>query len=257
MAPINLPDGTEVSEVILPDGSTASEVIAPDGSAVFSAIPDSVVNNTVHLFDARSLSLSDGDTVSTWQDEVGTADLSVGSGTPKYVANAINGAPAVAYDGVDDRHDATFGSSISDPYSVFFSGRLRSRNTGSAQTAWGVNPVPGSGFVGFQTDNGSGGYGWKINGDSDQRLGTNDTTAHIFSNLFNSGNGSLREDSSALATANADSDVNAFGGISLGRRSDGFGPADILITEVLVYSVNESSTQTDIENYLDRDLGLI
>jgi len=44
MAPINLPDGSEVSEVILPDGTTASEVIAPDGSAVFSAIPDSVVN---------------------------------------------------------------------------------------------------------------------------------------------------------------------------------------------------------------------
>jgi len=44
MAPINLPDGTEVSEVILPDGSTASEVIAPDGTTVFGAIPDSVVS---------------------------------------------------------------------------------------------------------------------------------------------------------------------------------------------------------------------
>jgi len=45
MAPINLPDGTEVSEVILPDGATASEVVAPDGSTVFSAIPDGVVDN--------------------------------------------------------------------------------------------------------------------------------------------------------------------------------------------------------------------
>jgi len=44
MAPINLPDGTEVSKVILPDGSAASEVIAPDGSTVFAGIPDSVVN---------------------------------------------------------------------------------------------------------------------------------------------------------------------------------------------------------------------
>jgi len=42
MAPINLPDGSEVSEVILPDGATASEVIAPDGSTVFRGIPDSV-----------------------------------------------------------------------------------------------------------------------------------------------------------------------------------------------------------------------
>jgi len=44
MAPINLPDGTEVSEVILPDGATASEVIAPDGSTVFSAIPGTEVD---------------------------------------------------------------------------------------------------------------------------------------------------------------------------------------------------------------------
>jgi len=44
MAPINLPDGSEVSEVILPDGASASEVIAPDGSAVFgNAIPDSAI----------------------------------------------------------------------------------------------------------------------------------------------------------------------------------------------------------------------
>jgi len=44
MAPINLPDGSQVSEIVLPDGSTASEVLAPDGSTVFgNAIPDSVV----------------------------------------------------------------------------------------------------------------------------------------------------------------------------------------------------------------------
>jgi len=45
MAPINLPDGTEVSEIVLPDGSTASEVLAPDGSRVFPIIPDSLVND--------------------------------------------------------------------------------------------------------------------------------------------------------------------------------------------------------------------
>jgi len=45
MAPINLPGGSKVSEVILPDGTTASEVIAPDGSTVFSAIPDSGISH--------------------------------------------------------------------------------------------------------------------------------------------------------------------------------------------------------------------
>jgi hypothetical protein len=43
MAPINLPNGNEVSEIVLPNGNTASEVIAPDGSTVFGAIPDSAL----------------------------------------------------------------------------------------------------------------------------------------------------------------------------------------------------------------------
>jgi len=47
MAPINLPNGTEVSEIVLPDGSTASEVLAPDGSTVFSAIPDTQITRGV------------------------------------------------------------------------------------------------------------------------------------------------------------------------------------------------------------------
>jgi len=62
MAPINLPDGTEVSEVILPDGASASEVIAPDGSTVFAGIPDSGTlfyeigggSNNLHEFDAST-----------------------------------------------------------------------------------------------------------------------------------------------------------------------------------------------------------
>jgi len=45
MAPINTPNGNEVSEIVLPNGNPASEVIAPDGTQVFGAIPDSVVDN--------------------------------------------------------------------------------------------------------------------------------------------------------------------------------------------------------------------
>jgi len=58
MAPINLPDGTEVSEIVLPDGSTASEVIAPDGSTVFSSV--SVVS--VDDYEDQDLAEYDGDT---------------------------------------------------------------------------------------------------------------------------------------------------------------------------------------------------
>jgi len=64
MAPINLPDASEVSEVILPDGASAGEVIAPDGSTVFSAIPDSAI----FYFDYEGGS---GDAVDRWGDITG------------------------------------------------------------------------------------------------------------------------------------------------------------------------------------------
>jgi len=70
MAPINLPDGTEVSEVILPDGATASEVLAPDGSTVFDAIPDT----QIHYHNP------DNFTTSNWPDEVGDSDIATISG---------------------------------------------------------------------------------------------------------------------------------------------------------------------------------
>jgi len=63
MAPINLPDGSQVSEIVLPDGSTALEVLAPDGSTVFASIPDSVVTRpsdtaTKNVNDARGVRIT-------------------------------------------------------------------------------------------------------------------------------------------------------------------------------------------------------
>jgi len=65
MAPINLPDGSEVSEVILPDGASASEVRAPDGSTVFSGIAD-------EGFEHNDLSGNYGGDLSVFQIQTGT-----------------------------------------------------------------------------------------------------------------------------------------------------------------------------------------
>jgi hypothetical protein len=58
MAPINLPNGNEVSEIVLPNGATASEVIAPDGSTVFGGITDGPVDD----YEDQDLSEYAGDT---------------------------------------------------------------------------------------------------------------------------------------------------------------------------------------------------
>jgi len=107
MAPINLPDGTEVSEVILPDGATASEVIAPDGSTVFGGIPDSVE----YQFVASSTSSG-----SDWTSEDGSLTLSV-EGSPTILSGDLAGEDVLDYDGTNDAHTTT-NISLSQPTAI-------------------------------------------------------------------------------------------------------------------------------------------
>jgi len=74
MAPINLPDGTEVSEVTLPDGASASAVIAPDGTTVFgSVIPDKgIARWTLDSGDVTSSTITD-----VWYENDGTIETSL------------------------------------------------------------------------------------------------------------------------------------------------------------------------------------
>jgi len=102
------------TSTVLPDGSTASEVIGPDGNVVFEAGPD-IPDSAIAQYDATALSLSDQDTVSTWGDELGSADLSATTGSPTYLSDGINGNPSVATDG-DDLTVSSFG--VTPPYTV-------------------------------------------------------------------------------------------------------------------------------------------
>jgi hypothetical protein len=92
MAPINLPDGSQVSEIVLPDGSTASEVLAPDGSTVFSAIPDSAD----YYWGGDSFETGDAN----WTDQVSAVDAAV-SGDPQS-GTLSDGSAAVVGDGNGD-----------------------------------------------------------------------------------------------------------------------------------------------------------
>jgi len=101
MAPINLPDGTEVSEVILPDGSTASEVIAPDGSTVFgNAIPDPTAE-----YIADDITGSNGDSVASWDPSTGSislTDQNNASQQPTLETDTLNNNNVLVGDGTDD-----------------------------------------------------------------------------------------------------------------------------------------------------------
>jgi len=85
----------------------------------------------LHL-DAQSLSLSDTDPVSSWTDLSGNGYDGAGTGVT-YIASAINGHPAVRFDGVDDWVDVT-------SYANLFSNQVTAfamlRNW-TAGTPWG------------------------------------------------------------------------------------------------------------------------
>jgi len=113
--PIYTPDGSEVSEIVLPDGSTTSQVIGPDGTVVFEAGPD-IPDSAVAQFNAQNLSgFSDGNTVTTWPEEVSGND---GTGSATYRPSAINGHPALEFDGSSDEFSATVGT-FSQPNTIF------------------------------------------------------------------------------------------------------------------------------------------
>jgi hypothetical protein len=141
MAPINLPDGTEVSEVILPDGATASEVLAPDGSTVFDAIPDSAIHRWI--LDT----VGDG----TAEDSIGSADGSVTGVSSVSSADYQDGAAGEG-DGSDDNIQTStlgsFGSDMDTDFAIAFS----IDNYGGAASAFGIRLTGASGNMGCNVE---------------------------------------------------------------------------------------------------------
>lgn len=93
-------------------------------AALDAAIPDSVVNppDTVeYQLDAWIFedddSVSDGDTISNWEERITGTDISA-IGSPTYRESRINENPAVELDGANDAFDEEF-SDLSNPVTVF------------------------------------------------------------------------------------------------------------------------------------------
>jgi len=248
MAPINLPDGSQVSEIVLPDGSTASEVLAPDGSTVFgNAIPD----NPIGHFDATELSLSDGSSVSTWPDESSEGnDLSAGT-APTYRSSGINSNPSVEFDGTNDFLDVgttTFPSPRtvvmavehtdgSDDFAVPFDGGTTNEHRSFVTSSSGnVRFVSGSTDISDATD-------------------ARDTTS-IFLFEADGADSRIRRNGQTLVTGgNTDSDLTGFTVGVRGDTSSNFYPG--FIGELLVYNRKLTSSEVNgVESHLSDKWGI-
>ena len=93
MPPIRKGDGTPVA----PKG--ISQIRTGDGRILFDgpAMPDSVE----YQFNALEIDANDGDALSNWECEI-TGDIISAIGSPTYRDSAINGNPAVEFDGSND-----------------------------------------------------------------------------------------------------------------------------------------------------------
>jgi len=240
--PINLPDGTEVSEVILPDGATASEVVAPDGSTVFGAIPESGVGH----FDASSLSLSDGQTVNTFTDlSTRENDLSAVGG-PTFETNRINGLPVVQEDGIDDSHvGSEFGSAQSQPtvlYAVF--DLVTASPTGVIVD--GVNS-----FYQF-TVNSNGNWAFFAG----EGIESNTATSGIHSAKVRADGTNSFIEIDGTQVASGDAGTDSRDGFTLGANINGGFHGEVGIGEVIEYADPSPQVQSDVENALATKWGV-
>ena len=227
-------------------------------SQVGDAIPDS--GNLHARYDARALSLSDGETVSSWTDVSGNENHLSASGEPTFrdaTSSSVGPVPSIDYDGSNDAHIGTFGSDVTPPYTVFFLGKY---NTGSNFTVlWGDESVPSNGFR-YITENGSWRFG--LRGANGPTGGTADTNTHIHTTLLDSGGDWYVDGTNKININNNSFNTTDLTGLVLAADNtndtlSNYG--DIELVEILVYSVDEiaAGNRTDIESYLDRDTSLL
>jgi len=240
--PIYTPDGQEVTEIVLPDGSTASQVVGPDGSVVFDAGPE--IPDSEDLQARYDFSEEDGSTPVT--DQTGNGhDL---TGSYSGVGASINGVQAGKFDGTDDSLSTTWGA-ISEPYHIFVVARVDSLGRqylldGGSEYDHSIYPWdPGS--------------EWRIyqGGNSDVADGGTfyNTNPHLLNALFGPGTDYLRIDETDVN--NGDTGSSDSTGLTLGMQGGGGFHIDATVGEVLVYSTDKSSIETEVESYLTAKWG--
>lgn len=196
-------------------------------------------------YDAREISATDGDTLSSWADKTSNGFDLTATGSPTYRASEINGYAAVNTDGASDLFRVTF-SDQSTPNHVF--GIFEWDSTpGDIDIAFSNTDTDGSKHW-LGTDSSG---GWALNGASGSRItgGSSDTGIHIWSGLFNpSGSTSvLRIDGTQVASG--DISQVPLSGITLGADGTDSNFANVNFGEMLIYPEDKSSTVQDIEQY--------
>ena len=226
--------------------------MAPFGASragLMSVAEDDIPDSAIYQWDATELSLSDGDSVSSWTDEIGELEL---TGAATYRDDGINGVAAVEFDGTDDTLDSAIDSETQ-PYEIIL---VAFTNETSS--------TDGAGFLGWDSNDGfvvggrgSGGIdALRSDGDDELQGDATDTDAHIWSAQFDGSESTIRRDGSDANTGSAGTGPieNSF---ALGSIDDGTNYLNGRIGEVLIYdSVLSASERGDEEDRLAEKWGI-
>jgi len=206
--PIRDGSGSSIGSIRLGDGSEIAEVRTGAGDVLFSAIPDSVV----HRYDAKELSLSDGDSSFVWADLEGSADLSpIGGAT--YQTGSLNGNSSVLYDGGGDAHEGSFSTTVTQPNFTIGVIQIEGNGDNPAERVWSSSDQNERQIVGVNSD--SNNDNWLIFAGKQLIDGPNfDNSPHLIGVDYDGASTALRYDGNEAATG--DAGVNDLPGIRLG-----------------------------------------
>lgn len=237
--------GALKSMALTPIGDIGTATLSESGGA-FS--PDDIAS-LAHWYDATAITgLNDGDTVSTWSDEEGTDDLSA-SGAPTYKTSIQNSEPVVRYDGSDDFHQVSYGSSLSQPNHYFAVFHTRDNADGNTEY-WldgdsnNTNASRDAGDTYAMNAGGGTVSGGSVTG-----------SWFVMTSLFDGASSYMRV--SGTQEISGDPGSSSAGGLTVGARPDGNNPVDADFGEVLVYDASlSSSDEGDVESYLGDKWGI-
>lgn len=206
--------------------------------------------------DARNITASDGDSISSWTDEVNSNSFiqSTTSKQPVYKSSNVSGQPSVLFDGSGDYMDAGF-SPISQPTTIAILGQYENVSTSDYWSyVWdsttstdrqGIFKVDGSDKYRVSANDGGVGFDG----------GSVDQNTTILFVSYNGSNSVFRQNGVQVATG--DPSTDALDGLRLASKYDDSQYSNFNYTEVLVYGDDKTNIASDIEEYLDRDTSVL
>lgn len=204
--------------------------------------------STLGWYDAQSLTLNDGEVVSTFPDsDDGSDDLSAVQNGAVYRTGVLNGEPVVRFDGDDKYDNGGFGTSTSQPITYVSVVQV---NTGSG----GVPPIVNDyakadtfrewDILRWNDSNSD----WEIYAGNGVGGGSNDGSSfYIVSGILDGASSAVRVDGTEVGAGDAGNGGGSYDGVQVGEDGNGTflsgDIAELLVCDANLESTGEISTQ--------------